>query len=237
MSSKVVVIAETATNIPILVNNQCHVADDEDIENIVESSTAVPANIDEMGPPEKRKPSTAGTLNIDKMGLVEKKTPLNADTVDIDKLGPPEKRKPQQGSALLEVSIMMNLLLKMKKRVMLVMLIWTLIHREKTQMKYTKTLTLFLIRILAVMKMIESFPLPSPVAKKATKKKNAVLTKTIPHSSFTCDNAYFRVINVYMSEQHRSDVLMLGQPPTMAGLDTRKFSRHKYIFDRLNYIP
>ena len=69
--------------------------------------------------------------------------------------------------------------------------------------------------------MIESFPLPSPVAKKATKKKNAVLTKTIPHSSFTCDNAYFRVINVYMCEQHRSDVLMLGQPPTRAGLDTK----------------
>ncbi len=133
MSSKVVVIAETsaATNIPILVNNQCHVADDEDIENIVESSTAVPANIDEMGAPEKRKPPTAGTLNIDKMGLVERKTPLNADTVDIDKLGPPEKRKPPIGL----ISIMMNLLLKMKKRVMLVMLIWTLIHRERTQMK------------------------------------------------------------------------------------------------------
>ena len=35
-----------------------------------------------------------------------------------------------------------------------------------------------------------------------------------------------------MCEQHRSDVLMLGQPPTMAELDVRKF-RHKYIFDRL----
>jgi hypothetical protein len=36
-----------------------------------------------------------------------------------------------------------------------------------------------------------------------------------------------------MCEHHRSDdVLMLGQPPTMAELDTRKF-RHTYIFDRL----
>ena len=35
-----------------------------------------------------------------------------------------------------------------------------------------------------------------------------------------------------MCEQIGSDVLMLGRPPTMAELDTRKF-RHKYIFDRL----
>ena len=74
-------------------------------------------------------------------------------------------------------------------------------------------------------------PLP-PVAKKATKKKKATVAKSTPPSSVACANTYFRVINVYMCEQHRSDVLMLGQPPTMAKLDTRKF-RHKYIFDRL----
>ena len=78
----------------------------------------------------------------------------------------------------------------------------------------------------------KSLTLPPPVAKKATKKKKATVAKSTPPSSVTCANTYFRVINVYMCEQHRSDVLMLGQPPTMAELDVRKF-RHKYIFDRL----
>ena len=35
-----------------------------------------------------------------------------------------------------------------------------------------------------------------------------------------------------MCEKHRSDVSKLGQLPTMAELDARRF-RHKYIFDRL----
>ena len=80
----------------------------------------------------------------------------------------------------------------------------------------------------------KSWPLPPLVAKKATKKKTATVAKSTPSSSVTCANTYFGVINVCMCDQkHRSDVLMLGQPPTMvAELDTRKF-RHKYIFDRL----
>ena len=69
MSSKVVDIAETsdAADIPISEKNQCLVAD-EDVEDIVESSTTGPTDIDEMGLVEKRKPPTAGTLDIDKMG-------------------------------------------------------------------------------------------------------------------------------------------------------------------------
>ena len=35
-----------------------------------------------------------------------------------------------------------------------------------------------------------------------------------------------------MCNKHRSDVLRLGQPPTLAELDARRF-RHKFIFDRL----
>ena len=57
--------------------------------------------------------------------------------------------------------------------------------------------------------------------------------KSTPPDTVTwTNNTYFRVINLYMCEKHRSDVSKLGQPPTMAELDTRRF-RHKYIFDRL----
>ena len=47
--------AETsdAADIPISEKNQCLVADDEDVEDIVESSTAGPTDIDKMGLPEK----------------------------------------------------------------------------------------------------------------------------------------------------------------------------------------
>jgi hypothetical protein len=71
----------------------------------------------------------------------------------------------------------------------------------------------------------KSLPVPPPVVKKATKNKKATVEKSTPPSSVTCANTYFRVINVYMCEQHTCDVLMLGQSPTMAELDTRKF-RH-----------
>jgi hypothetical protein len=67
MSSKVVDTAETsdAANIPISEKNQCLVAD-EDIEDIVELSTAGgPTDIDEMGPPEKRKLFPGCLANID----------------------------------------------------------------------------------------------------------------------------------------------------------------------------
>ena len=62
MSSKVVDTAETsdAADIPISEKNQCLVAD-EDVEDLVEFSTAAPTDIDEMGPPEKKIPPTAGT--------------------------------------------------------------------------------------------------------------------------------------------------------------------------------
>ena len=54
-------IAETsdAANIPISKKNQCCAAD-EDVKEIVELSTAGPADIDEMVLVEKRKPPTAG---------------------------------------------------------------------------------------------------------------------------------------------------------------------------------
>ena len=66
MSSKVVDIAVNAADIPISEKNQWRVADEE-VEDIFESSTARPANIDEMGLVEKSEPPTAGTLDIDEM--------------------------------------------------------------------------------------------------------------------------------------------------------------------------
>lgn len=70
----------------------------------------------------------------------------------------------------------------------------------------------------------------NPPVKKA--KKNKAQAKSTPPDAVTCINTYFRVINVYMCNKHRSDVLRLGQPPTLAELDARRF-RHKFIFDRL----
>ena len=70
----------------------------------------------------------------------------------------------------------------------------------------------------------------NPPVKKA--KKNKAQAKSTPPDAVTCINTYFRVINVYMCNKHRSDVLRLGQPPTLAKFDARRF-RHKFIFDRL----
>ena len=45
-------------------------------------------------------------------------------------------------------------------------------------------------------------------------------------------NTYFRLINVYMDERHRPDVLKLGGMATKDKLDARKFSQ-KSIYDKL----
>ena len=49
--------AETsdAADVPISEKNQCRVAD-EDVEDIVELSTAGPTDIDKMGPPDNKIP-------------------------------------------------------------------------------------------------------------------------------------------------------------------------------------
>ena len=74
----------------------------------------------------------------------------------------------------------------------------------------------------------------NPPVKKA--KKNKAQAKSTPPDAVTCINTYFRVINVYMCNKHRSDVLRLGQPPTLAELDARRF-RHKFIsIDLLSHI-
>ena len=121
MSSKVVGTAETSDAASIRIDseeNQCVVAD-EDVEDIVELSTADPTDIDEMVPPPEMKiPPTADTLDIDEMGTPpEMKIPPTAGTLDVDKMdpsensvtattgtlldineiGPPEKRKPFPG--------------------------------------------------------------------------------------------------------------------------------------------
>ena len=94
-SSKVVDIAETsdAADIPISEKNQCLVAD-EDVEDIVESSTAVPTDIYKMGPPEKKIPPAAGPTDIYKMGPPEKKIPPTAGILDVDKMDPSENKIP-----------------------------------------------------------------------------------------------------------------------------------------------
>ena len=106
MSSKEVDTAETsdASNIPILEKNQCLVAD-EDVEDIVESSTAGPTDdIDEMGPPEKKIPPTAGTLDVDEMDPSKNKIPATAGTLlDIDEMDPSEIKIPATAGTLLDI--------------------------------------------------------------------------------------------------------------------------------------
>ena len=111
MSSKVVGTAETSDAASIRIDSeekQCVVAD-EDVEDIVElstadpteSSTAGPTDIDEMGPPPEMKiPPTADTLDIDEMDPSENVVPATTTgtLLDINEiLGPPEKRKPFPG--------------------------------------------------------------------------------------------------------------------------------------------
>ena len=56
--------------------------------------------------------------------------------------------------------------------------------------------------------------------------------KSTAPASVTMANTYFRLINVYMDERHRPDVLKLGGTATKDELDARKFS-HKSIYDKL----
>jgi hypothetical protein len=67
--------------------------------------------------------------------------------------------------------------------------------------------------------------------KTQTKKKGKHAKSTAP-ASVTMANTYFRIINVYMDERHRPDVLKLGGTATKEELDARKFS-HKSIYDKL----
>ena len=71
----------------------------------------------------------------------------------------------------------------------------------------------------------------SPPVKNWNKRRHKA--KSTPPDTVTWTNTYFRIINLYMCEKHRSDVSKLGQPPsTTDELDARRF-RHNYIFDRL----
>ena len=94
--------AETSDAASIRIDSeekQCVVAD-EDVEDIVELSTADPTDIDEMVPPPEMKiPPTADTLDIDEMDPSENVVPATTTgtLLDINEIGPPEKRKPFPG--------------------------------------------------------------------------------------------------------------------------------------------
>ena len=126
-------------------------------------------------------------------------------------------------------NLMTKKILMKKKRVMATT-IWTLLtHRNKSRMKQKKTkntLTLSLIRILAVVTMTNHY------RKEGNKKVEDYSSKinSLEQCHLLCLHI-FCIIIVYVCSKHSSDhVLMLGQNPTMVALDTRKF-RHKYIFD------
>ena len=87
MSSKVVGTAETSDAASIRIDSeekQCVVAD-EDVEDIVELSTADPTDIDEMVPPPEMKiPPTADTLDIDEMDPSENVVPATTTGTLLD---------------------------------------------------------------------------------------------------------------------------------------------------------
>jgi hypothetical protein len=75
-------------------------------------------------------------------------------------------------------------------------------------------------------------PLVVPLAAQDPTKKKGKHAKSSAPASVTMANTYFRLINVYMDERHRPDVLKLGGTATKDELDARKFT-HKSIYDKL----